>query len=210
MKKEKKQKKSPLMFLLSVVLLELVLVLLFLPKGMLLTAREKEAQMVGQYLGVGTEKGIKQTADIWYHKSLIETGFLDATYNYFGKYDDDGVVDDRGLGIVIDRRLDVFWLTLHLVYYRVGMLMIWLPYLLPMVLVASIDGLLQREIRKWQFSFSSPMAHRSAARLVFLIALAFVVIPFLPFPTPPFAMPILMGLLAVAAWVNLANIQKRI
>lgn len=213
-KKEQKNqnKKHPIITLFILLLLEAGLVFLFLPKDMVVRSTAYEQKAVGSYLGEMTAERIKESSDKWYRAAFVESGFLYATYNFFGQYDkDDGLnFDDRGLGRLIDKRLDVFWLATYLATYRFSLLIVWLPYLFPIILAASVDGLLQREIRKWQFSFSSPMAHQSAARVIYgAVALA-ILAPFLPVPTPPLAAPVLLGVIAVALWVNFANIQKRI
>ena len=185
-----------------------------MPKDLLIKAKLNEAQAVATYLGNETATNVKQLTDRWYVASFIETGLLKATYDFLlhqweGK-EHDLNFDDRGLSKLVDKRLDVFWLAIHLAYYRFATMMIWLPYVIPLLLVSSIDGLVQREIRKWQFSYSSPAAHQAAARAIFAVVVVTVLSPFLPFALPPIAMPILMGIVAIALWVNMANIQKRI
>ena len=118
--------------------------------------------------------------------------------------------DDRGLSKLVDKRLDVFWLSIHQAYYRLAVMIVWLPYLLPLLIAALLDGLLQREIRKWQFTFSSPAAHQFATKAIHGVLAVAILSPFSPLALPPLAMPFMMGACALALWVGASNIQKRI
>lgn len=209
-----RRNRGPVATLIMLLLLEMGIVFLALPKDTLINARTAEAQSVASYLGQPTETQIKNMADNWFRVSFLSTGFMQATYNFLlnqweGK-EGDLQLDDRGLSVLVDRRLDVFWLAMHYVYYRAATILVWIPYMLPVLFAAGIDGLLQREIRKWQFSFSSPAAHQAASKILFATGAVLVLIPFLPLALPPLAMPVLMGGASIAMWVHMANIQKRI
>ncbi len=209
MGKEKSQK-GYVYYIFIFLALELTFVAFLVPKETIISTRDSEQIMVSRYLGEVTEKHMQDKANDIYRSLFVETGMLHATYDYFGSYSDDGVFDDRGLGWWVEQRIDVVWLTLHLVTYRASQMLIWLPYLLPFFVMAIVDGTLQREIRKWQFSFSSPMAHKGAY-MTMVGAFAFTLLaPLTPFAIPPIIPPILFGVVSVGAWVYLANMQKRI
>ena len=213
MAKQQKKSKSPLMVLITVLLLEAGLVFLAMPKDPLVAARDKEVKSVETYLGKQAQEDVKAMADGWFVSCFVETGFLAATYDFFlNQWEQEGdlELDDRGLSKLFDQRLDVFWLSLHLAYYRLATMTIWLPYLIPFLIAALADGLLQREIRKWQFSFSSPAAHNYATKAIYAIIGVAIISPFFPLALPPLATPFLMGGAAMALWVGAANIQKRI
>lgn len=205
------KKRGPVMLLLTILLIEAALVFLIMPKEPLIQMREREAQSVERYLGDHSQNRIKDMADQWFRASFIHTGMMDATYDFLlNQWENDSVkIDDRGLSKLIDSRLDVFWLSLHQAFYRTAVMVSWMPYLFPLMMAALIDGLLQREIRKWQFSFSSPAAHRVASRLIFWMFALALISPFFPMALPPLAMPTMMGVCALALWVGAANIQKR-
>jgi len=211
---KKERKKHPILTLLAILLTEAGLVFLLIPKPSIVASTAHEKKMVAQYLGADTAKQIKGTADNWYRDCFIKTGMLNATYDYFVTHwqsrPGDIKFNDQGIGAKFDQRLDVFWLALYLAFYRFALLAAWVPYLAPVLVVAMVDGALQREIRKWRFSFSSPAAHRSATGMVSAVIAIVVLSPFFPWSLPPLAMPILMGVVAVALWVGMANIQKRV
>lgn len=212
--KQQSRSKHPILLLFTLLCLEAGIVFLAMPKTTLLNARAGESQSVATFLGQETETQIKQMADKWYTASFIKTGLLKATYEFFinqweGK-EGDLKLDDRGLSALVDKRLDVFWLAVHQAYYRFATMMMWLPYMLPLLIVATIDGLIQREIRKWQFAFSSPAAHQTAVKVIYGVLAVVILSPFLPISMSPLTMPALMGAAAVASWVSMSNIQKRI
>ena len=213
-KGKQKQQRGPIMMLITLLLLEAGVVFLAMPKEPLLKVREKEAKAVASVLGEESAAKIKKMADNWYVASFVKTGAMKATYDFLlnqweGK-EGDLQLDDRGLSKLVDQRLDVFWLSVHQAYYRFAVMLSWLPYLFPFLFVSTIDGLLQREIRKWQFSFSSPAAHQAATKTIYYIFAVVVLSPFVPISLPPLAMPFLMGVCALSMWVSVANIQKRI
>lgn len=212
--KDQSRSKHPILMLLTLLCLEAGVVFLAMPKDTLLTARASESKAVAAFLGKETETRVKDMADNWYTASFIQTGLLKATYDFFinqweGK-EGDLKLDDRGLTALVDKRLDVFWLAVHQAYYRFAIMMAWLPYMLPLLIVATVDGLIQREIRKWQFAFSSPAAHQIAVKIIYGTIAVVILSPFLPIAIPPLTMPGLMGAAAVASWVSMANIQKRV
>jgi hypothetical protein len=212
MAKEGKKSRSPIMLLVTILLMEAGLVFLLMPKDPLVQMREHEFASIQTYLGEKTQVKVKKMADDWFVASFVKTGFMQATYDFLLNQweQENDRFDDRGLSKLVDRRLDVFWLSIHQAYYRFAVMAAWLPYLLPLLFASLVDGLLQREIRKWQFSFSSPAAHRAATKAIYLVIGMALLSPFFPLALPPLAMPLMMGAVALSLWVSAANIQKRI
>lgn len=207
------RKKNPVFFVLGLILIELSLVFFFVPKDKITEIGEKERKAVERQMGEGTAAHVKNLADTWYRAAFIQTGFLHSTYDFlFEQWENEesAKFDDRGLSRAVERRLDVTWLVLYQVFYRAAITAIWLPYLLPFLLVVGVDGMLQREIRKWQFSYASPLAVKGGTQMMMVIFALILLAPFAPISTPPMTMPLLVGVMAMALWVMTSNIQKRI
>jgi len=81
----------------------------------------------------------------------------------------------------------------YAVCYRVAMIVVWLPYALPVFAAALWDGWQRRRISKWRFEFSSPMRHRYASRGAGYLMLIAIAVPALPFPIPPLGVPAALG-----------------
>ena len=107
-------------------------------------------------------------------------------------------------------RLKVVWLAVHQMLFRWQVMSLWLPGILIFVVPLTMDGLVQREIRKYQFGFSSPLIHRKTSLLLHWLAAAMVLLPLLPVSVPPMAYPVALAAGGLALWVMLINIQKRI
>ncbi|AJF08126.1 DUF4400 domain-containing protein [Geoalkalibacter subterraneus] len=212
-KQNNQKPRHPIFVFLTFFLVVLGLVFLFVPKTMLASALEKEQQVVASSLGEKTAKRIKADADAWYVASFIETGMLHATYDFLiGQWDQEGDLqfDDRGIGKWSEQRLDTTWLVLYLVYYRVAVITTWLPYLFPFLLAVGIDSVAHREISKWRFSFSSPLAHSSGLKGIYGSIFILLTLPFLPIAPPPMTTPFVFMVIAIFMWLCLANVHKRV
>jgi len=207
-----RKKRGPIMILLTALLLEAALVFLLVPKESIIEMREREAGKVQTYLGEQSQNEIKETADSWYRTTLVDTGMMEGVYNFLfdGWKDDDTGFDDRGLSALVEQRVDVFWLALHQAYYRSSVIFAWLPCLAPLLFASFFDGLIQRKVRQWQFSYSSPAAHRISSKVLYGVLAVAVLSPFFPLALHPFAMPFMMGACGIALAFGAANIQKRI
>ena len=212
-KNDSPKQRSLIMQILVLFLIGLGLIMCFLPKQTVIDAGEAERGMILSVLGESNAKGIKQISDQWYTTIFIDTGFLYSTYNFlFDQWDKEGDIelDDRGFSALVEKRLDVVWLVLYQVVYRIAASMIWIPYLLPFTFVVFADGYVSREIRKHRFVYSSPAMVKNSRRIVTGCIFVFIVGPFLPIAVSPFTIPCLVGIATFAIWTGVANMQKRV
>lgn len=196
-------------WVLILLLNEIGIIFLVLPLSMLQRTYGQERRMVAEQLGEHTLNRIESWSAGWFRRLVVDTGVMAGSYHLCQRQGRDRF-DDRGLGGWVAKRLDVFWLAVWHLFFRMGVMAVWLPVGLVFALPIFGDGLLQREIRKHQFSYSSPLKHRGAVRLIDLIVAAAILMPLLPVSLPPQGVPLALGLCGAALWIGTQNLQKRI
>jgi len=194
-------------------LVEVFAVFIFLPPRIIKGLIDSERTIYARDLGADAEDAIRGKADRLFKSLAIDTGFRDATFQFFSGQFSDGdkrsPVDDRGLGAWEERQIKASWGAFYLALYRWSAIIAWVPFVLPVGLASIFDGLVRWRVGQWRFSFSSPVRHGTALHLIaFLVLIAFCV-PILPVPMTPFLAPALLFVAAGAAWITTSNLPKR-
>ena len=202
--------RSPIISVFIILLLEVALVFLFVPKSTLVDVQQHEMQSLGNNLGESAVEYVQDRSDYYYYNLFVSSGLLPTSYDFLiGQWGEDETFDDRGFSKLVEQRLDVAWVALNLAARRVVTILLWVPYILPFLLAVIIDGLVEREIRKYRFAFASPAAHKTATVVVVLVVWFFLAIPFLPFSVTPMLPAYFVWAVALAVWSYAANMQKR-
>lgn len=213
MAKEQKSffSRSRIIAFLIVLILEMALVFLFIPKSTLIKVQHQEAQAIENQLGQSAKDYVEESSDYYFYSFFVETGILPISYDFLiGQWGSDDTFDDRGFAKLVEQRLDATWMALNLASRRLATLFLWIPYIIPFLMAVVVDGLVEREIRKHRFAFSSPAAHKSATIIFILFTWSLFIIPFLPFSVTPMLPAYFVWAAALAVWSYLANLQKRI
>ncbi|TRZ99094.1 MAG: DUF4400 domain-containing protein [Rhodocyclaceae bacterium] len=98
----------------------------------------------------------------------------------------------------------------QIINYRFTLLYVWLLVMLPLLMASFIDGYLVREGRKYIFQQQSSVRHRAGVKIATGFAAVAGVSLLLPLHVWPLLMPMALGVMAIAAWVWVSNLQKRI
>ncbi|MCU7370027.1 DUF4400 domain-containing protein [Paucibacter sp. O1-1] len=98
---------------------------------------------------------------------------------------------------------------LMLASYRVSSLLQWLPWLLPLVMVASIDGAMVRIVRAQEFLQHDPEMFAVWCSLLIIASCATLVAFVLPLPLHPVAMAGFPVAAAVLTGLAIANFHRR-
>jgi len=104
----------------------------------------------------------------------------------------------------------VLWDSVYQTLRRLFLLLAWWPFLLVAVVPFSVDGMVQRQIKRSNFDYSSPLAHRYSLYAILGTVYLLLVGLTLPFAVPPQTIPIALALVSVAMNVYLAHTQKRV
>ncbi len=165
-------------------------------------------------LGRAADHEIAQRGAGWFANVAVKTHWMHDSFRWAAPRHREGGTPLAATALRIrtltSKRLHAVWWGIYAVCYRLAMIVVWLPYALPIFAAALWDGWQRRRISKWRFEFSSPMRHRYASRGAGYLVLCAAAIPALPFAIPPLAVPAALGLLAMAARFWIASIQKRV
>lgn len=194
----------------GLVVLELVFVVLFVPSNILIDYNAGERAHVAADLGASTENQVTNLATTWYRVTLVKPGFVEALNTFlFGGDAPIAGHDYNGYNYVRDR-IRTFWNMLYAVYYRLALIFIWVPYLLPLFLATLIDAYQQRRVRQVRFSYVSPLTRSLASRMRTSIISLLVLVLVLPVHVPAMTYPFVLGLLLLTMWLTVTHLQKHI
>lgn len=195
----------------SAVVLEFMFILLFVPSARVAHYNTAERSSVAAELGTQAEGHVLASANEWFRTTLIDTGMTRALNEYlFGHYTPEISDPNHAVSNYARDRVSTFWRMLYTAYYRLALLWLWVPYLLPLAIPVFIDAHMERRVRQWRFSFVSPMTRSLAARIGTVFAVVLGVSFMIPLHVPPLVYPFLFGALLMAVWMWVANLQKRI
>lgn len=194
----------------AAVCLEFVAILLFVPSRVVAEYNAAERVSVAAQLGSAAEVRVIENANRWFRTTLIDTGMTAALNEFLFGNETPAVTNPNESVTNYSRdRVATFWRMLYTGYYRVALIWLWLPYLLPLAIPVFIDAHMERKVRQWRFSFVSPMTRHIAARAGVALGIALGVSLMIPLHVPPLVFPFLFGALLLAVWVWVANLQKR-
>ncbi|MCO6440234.1 MAG: DUF4400 domain-containing protein [Nitrococcus mobilis] len=198
------------LFITGAIVIELAVLLLFVPSARVAQYNANERAAVAADLGLSAEARVRANAKTWYRVTLIEPGFVAALNEYLFQAGSPKSVTDYSATNYVRDRLATFWRSIYAVYYRLALIWLWVPYLLPLILPTLIDAVQARRVRQWRFSYVSPLIRALATKTKWLIATTLGAALLLPLHVPALAYPFLFGVLMLANWVWVANLQKRI
>lgn len=207
--------RTSILWLLAV-LLEMLLIALFVSASWVNAQIKEERSAIFSWLGKETTTNIIESTNNSYRYFFQATGLVEGSYEIFipNKEQIQASAGMETLGkpvfVWFKERLDAFWITIYHSFQRLFTLLEWLPYMLPLLLPAVIDGAMQREIKKVTYGYASPVRYHTAFHLLLaLIFLPFIYM-FFPIAVTPIIIPIWALLLAIVLLVLSANIQKKI
>lgn len=183
-------------------------ILLFLPAKSMKKVYWADRKLVEERLGADTLQNVEKKSSAWFKSAIIDTGILEESYGFWGKHS--GVTSlEKGIGESAASRLDVFWMCIRHMFFRFGLLHLWLPCALALLPTLLIDAWLKRKVRQNQFSSANTLQHHLTGTVITLVALFMVVTPLLPLPIEPFYVPVGLAVCGFVVWLWLAMYQKR-
>ena len=180
-----------------------------------------EAQKIESEMGASTLRKINELAGKWY---LATAGKLEqAESDLDSLYSDDPVQRAREerfteslyggnskLNTWIDSRKEAFLDLYYWVLRRVALVVVLLPLWIPLAILAVFHGLQEREIKKTDFGYTSPVMNHWARQVIALSILTTFLVFFAPIAIDPLVFPLIMAAITVAIGIAVGNIQKRI
>ncbi|KKK87475.1 hypothetical protein LCGC14_2752870 [marine sediment metagenome] len=165
----------------------------------------------------GDEAGedVAGRAQMWYIKGIKETG-IESTINNFIVFDieEESNAGLRNMGgsfyYAIATSMETFWLMVYQSFFRLSVMLYWSGFLICVFGAALVDGLTQRNIKQYNFGWSSVNVFRMTTKVVVFVPFAFLT--YLSIPVIPdyahLVPPALMLILSIASYYMVSNMQK--
>jgi len=207
--------KGRMLFWLIAWLIQIILIGSFLPSNFLQEQIISEREMTKNWMGIPTMDQLVTLSDASFNSKFVDTGAVKGSYriipNYEERMNSTGISDmGDGLWSYVGSRIEVFWLTIYQAVQRWNTLLMWLPYLLPIMIPAVVHGLCVREIKKVSYGYASPVVYHSAGHaLAFILALPlfYITSPINIHPSAIFIWGVMFSLVVLTLT---SNIQKQI
>ncbi|SCZ85022.1 conserved membrane hypothetical protein [Nitrosomonas mobilis] len=171
---------------------------LLIPRQIVEQARVAEQQQMISWAGEGADQwiyGKSSAMALEFSREVVKATSIEMT---------------RELkGWVVDRiYTTILWSDI--IFYRMYSLALWFLIAFPVLMAASTDGVLMREIRKNMFISQSPLRLSIGANLFLLSSVLLLLWLFIPFLLPAISAPGMILMMGFSLWMWMANIQKRI
>lgn len=198
--KNNEKKASLGALILVIVVFGTIGILLLLPLPLFQAVREAEQRQIISWLGADTDNWIMgQIIDLL---RSINTEITDL----YEQRDSSG---NEKLDRWLLERTFAATVWMQVIFYRGGMLLLWMLFALPCMAAAVVDGHYRREIAKATFSSQSPMMHRRGMQLAKAVSVVMVAWLFVPVFVSTWVAPVAIAGLSYALWLWIGNLQKR-
>jgi len=202
---------------LVVLCVEVVVIVALVADGAIGRAIQKEKAEATAWLGITVAARLDGRSQRWFNQRFVHNGVVGATYDYLIPDEkvrqQSGTLADVGRHDVfpyMERRLNVLWDAVRQVTYRLALLALWTPYLLPLAAIAVLDGLMRRRVKLAEFGNSSPAVHRYSLYTILALLYLLLLGLLLPLPLSPVVAPLMLGILIICINLLLANTPKRV
>lgn len=167
----------------------------------------EEAMKIESALGRDTLDSINVIANSWYRNTVKKLDLRSAEGSeHLRKFAEEHPAFRAWIETRTEAVLDLaFWF-----FRRLALFVIWLPWWAPMLLLSILHGYWNREIKKTDFGYTSPVKNRIARQIMYLCLMMTLVLFVLPISIEPFLFPMLMAAATVFSGIAIGNIQKRI
>lgn len=207
--------KGRVLLILILWAIQVLVIGVLLPMDWLDRQVQREQEMTAAWLGQNTTEIVVNRANDLFTSAFDDTGLIDASFRLVPTREErEASVGMEDLGApawpYVNERLQIMWLTVYQGISRLSMLMLWLPYFLPIILPALIHGWTIREIKKVSYGYASPVVYHSAAHS--LVALIFLPLFYITIPIavhPAFVLAWGIGF-AVTVLALASNFQKQL
>ena len=176
----------------------------------------REGRMIVNELGEDTADYIRARADGWYDGIVVENRMEEEVLHFFiptkeEKRNSRGMETmGSGLFVWVEERINVFFDLIFWVFKRLALLLVWLPLLLPLLVVAVGDGLCQRNIKKQNFALASSFWQRFGTVGTAVFSAGLLLLFCIPYAIPPVVAPVLLAIISVLIGMTVGNVQKRL
>ena len=201
----------------SLLLFELVAIIFFLPKEMVISMINEERLASMRWFGEEKTKNMIESANEKYEAIFVESGFKEVVYETF--YTDQSLerdnaafswVNDEKLFASVNERLEAVFYLFEAMMFRIDTFLICLLLSLLVLIPTVIDGLCRWQILRSSDNNASINIYNVSERFFYLLLLLPVYAFFLPVPITPAAFSIWIGFICISIYFMASNLQHRI
>lgn len=185
-----------------------------------LKASISEAKKIEAEMGGSTLRKINELASHWYLSSLRKLESMHSDVDWYSKDPDQREREQRFLEDLygnntklqswINHRKEALLDLYYWILRRFALFVVLLPLWIPLALLAIFHGLQEREIKKTDFGYTSPVKNHWARRSIGVSTLMLFLVFFAPIAIEPMIFPLIMAAITVAIGIAFGNIQKQI
>lgn len=173
-----------------------------------------EVGYIKNAFGVEESEKLLASANAFYDDAFVKTGVIKTTGGlYVGDGEKrHGVPGLDSTAAVMTQKTNEYLLSMSANIYalsiRIGILLAWLPYIIPFLSASIVHGLVRRKIKMRSFGFVSPTIYGTSLHA--LIAITFIPVAYLlvPFAVSPLFIPLWAILSAIPLGLLVANLQR--
>jgi hypothetical protein len=200
---------SPMLMIISLVLLLLIAMAAFLPAAWLQLVQGLERQWYRVSLGEVTATAILDQADRWFREAAQDTGEVAASYVAIGQAGESSLF--KGVSPHwLQERLDAFWLLIQLALQRLSLFAAWGPSMLLLLVGGILDGHWRWRIRQLGFDYPSPAVRQTSQTALMLVFGLLMLGFFVPFPLHPAFIPVTATLLVLLIALSMSHFPKQL
>lgn len=165
------------------------------------------------WLGEDAVALIDERTRYWYTAAVVDSGAQRAVYEaLIGNWEHrhDAELNDFGYNEWVAGRVEVMWLILGIILYRLVIIATWLPPLLPFLAAVTWDGVCQRQILQNRFHSPSPTLYHAARWYMVILFVGIGVTLLIPATLPAYWVPVAAVFTAGFTWIGITNLRKRL
>lgn len=201
---------------ISVMVVEFFIAILLLSPSYIQSTAKTESQWVKNTFGVESSAYVIQKANHWYGEVVVKNNVEESLIEYllptnYERINSPGMSE---VGRILDKpvfeRVEALLDLIYWFFRRLALFAMWLPISLPALIAAAAYGLLERQIKRTNFSYTSPTVLRYSWRACGLLTIGFFVLFLMPFAIPPILIPFIVSVVMLAMGISLSHLAKKI
>lgn len=199
------------------IFIEIIMIVCLVPNKFIDTAILTEQDWGEVLMGKDQHDDLISRTNALYTKVNLDTG-LNATVQSFFVPTAEERERSRaweGLGRVwfsfIENRGEALAKVMYHIYYRLLLLLMWLPYMAVIILPSIFGGYMSWNIKRYTFRHTSPFLNTYSSKIIAFIVASLCVSFIAPIPIPPMIIPIvIITMLPIACGLLIGNLPKRL
>ena len=206
--------KTKVLIFILLLFIELLIGSILLTRNYILDEINQEIKMTANFLGESAADAYQESANKTFKYLFVDTSLVEHSYKLWIP---DKTVNQYGLEGMGQRGFDEaeskinnMWDIVFKGVLRCTLFFSWVPFFLPLFIPAIINGLMERQVKKLNYGYASPV--RFTAAYSFILSSGVIIPVYLIFPIAinPIVIPIWLALCTLSFLVMFSNLQKMI